>query len=177
MTKSDTHLFVNDQVEQSSSDKNAIAVENISWQAPDALRHYSLGWYVKVSIFFVVIVVVAIWLLESIITAVLFVVVYIALLIYTKKSPQAITYNLTTETLFVNDQSYPLEQFSGFGIIDERDQICTVILLPTARLGTGMTISFKRQDAEQIVDLLGAVLPMRQVEENLIDKLIRRLGL
>lgn len=159
------------------STKTTTARSAITWTAPDsAKKSFSKSWYLKISLFFLVITIVAVVWLDSIITAVLFVVVYIALIIYTKKAPQIINYSLSDDGLFVNDQAFKLEDFSSFGIVEDRE-LFSVILLPNKRIATSLIVNFDQKDGEAIVDFLGAILPMKPVEENLIDKIIRRLGL
>lgn len=149
----------------------------IAWSAPDsAKRTFSKAWYLKISLFFAAIVIISIVWLDSIITAILFVVVYIALIIYTKKAPQLINYSLSDDGLFINDQAFKLEDFSSFGIIEDRE-LFSIVLLPSKRIATSLVINFDKKDGEAIIDFLGAVMPMKPVEENLIDKIIRRLGL
>lgn len=166
---------------QADSDKTKApkpaAHSAIAWTAPDsAKRTFSTGWYLKITLFFAIITVASIIWLDSIITAVLFVVVYIALIIYTKKAPQLINYSLSDDGLFVNDQAFKLEDFSSFGIVEDRE-LFSIVLLPSKRIATSLVINFDKKDGEAIVDFLGAVMPMKPVEENLIDKIIRRLGL
>lgn len=149
----------------------------VAWTAPDsAQRTFSTAWYLKITLFFVAITVMSVLWLKSPITAVLFVVVYIALIIYTKKGPQLINYSLSEDGLFINDQAFKLEDFSSFGVIEDRE-LFSVVLLPHKRLATSLVLNFDKKDGEAIVDFLGAVMPMKPIQENLIDKLIRRLGL
>lgn len=149
----------------------------ITWTAPDsAKRTFSSAWYLKMTLFFLVITVAAVVWLDSIITAILFVVVYVALVVYTKKTPQIINYSLSDDGLFINDQSFKLEDFSSFGIIEDHE-LFSIVLLPSKRIATSLVLNFDQKDGEAIVDFLGSILPMKPVEENLIDKIIRRLGL
>lgn len=176
MTKSDTpSYFQANQSNPSFSQSNTSMA--ITWTAPDSVKRvFSVAWYLNISLFFIGLIVVSIWWLDSIITAVLFVVVYIALIIYTKKSPQIVNYSLSDDSLSINNQVFKLENFSSFSIIEDHE-LYSIVLLPSKRLATSLTITFSRADGEAIVDFLGAAIPMKPFEENLIDKLIRRLGL
>lgn len=149
----------------------------ISWTAPDSTkRTFSKSWYIKITLFFLLIIVASVVWLDSIITAVLFIVVYIALIIHTKKAPQVVNYSLSDDGLFVNDQAFKFEDFSSFGILEDRE-LFSVVLLPNKRIATSLVLNFDKKDGEAIVDFLGSVMPMKPVQENIIDKIIRRLGL
>ena len=59
----------------------------------------------------------------------------------------------------------------------EDRELFSVVLLPNKRLATSLVLNFDKKDGEAIVDFLGSVMPMKPVQENIIDKIIRRLGL
>lgn len=161
--------------EQVTTDSNQRS--SISWTALDGpQKNFSVAWYIKTTLFFVAITLAALLWLDSLITTILFVVVYIALIIYVKKPSQKITYQLTNDNLFINDQKYSLNSFSRFGIVKDRDNYA-IVLLPTKQIATSLTLNFDKKDGEAIVDFLGSVMPMKTIEENIIDKIIRRLGL
>lgn len=166
------------QADEAKTTKNRVKKPtSITWKAPDlAKKVFTKAWYFKMSLFFAVLVAVAWFVLKSEITVILFAVVFVALIIYTKKSPQDVTYSLSEDGLFINDQNYSLDNFSGFGMLSD-GELYSVVLLPAKRLATSMVLNFEQADGEKIMDFLGAVMPMRQIEENLIDKIVRRLGL
>lgn len=173
--KADQPYFSASDPKQAAATKKPL--QAVAWTAPDSLKgNFSAGWYLKATLFFGAITVASVLWLDSLISAILFVVVYIALIIYTKHPAQITNYNLSEDGLFINDQVYNLADFASFGLIEDRD-FFSVILLPNKRLATSLTLNFKKKDGEAIVDFLGAIMPMRQIEENLIDKIIRRLGL
>ena len=176
MAKLDTTYFSNDDTSPKSVATDS-GPKSISWTAPDASkRTYTKAWYLKIGLFFILITAGAYFWLDSIITAVLFIVVYIALIIYTKKSPQTINYQLSHEGIVINDQLYKLEDFSSFGVLADRNSFL-VVLLPTKRIATSLNLTCDEKDGERIVDFLGSILPMRDIHENFVDKLIRQIGL
>lgn len=166
--------------QQASDDQPTDTVkrpESVSWTISDGPnRQFTAGWYILTTLLFGVLIVAAAWPLQSVLTAVLFGLIYVALIIYTRRTPQDVTYRLDDDGLFINDQLYTFDKFSGFGIVEDGKRY-TIIMLPSQRLATALTLNFDRINGEKIVDFLGAILPMRQINENIIDRLVRRLGL
>ncbi|MDO4870576.1 MAG: hypothetical protein Q3996_00555 [Candidatus Saccharibacteria bacterium] len=176
MTKQSADVFFQQNDEQASTAKPT-HLDSVSWTISDGpTRQFSAKWYILITLTFTILIALAIWLMQSILTAVLFGLIFVALIIYTRRPAQDITYRLNDDGLFINDQLYTFDKFSSFGII-ENNKNYTIIMLPSKKLATSLTINFDRVNGEKIVDFLGAILPMRQVQENLIDKIIRQLGL
>lgn len=158
-------------------DSKGFDFQPFNWQSPERLRKdFSLKWYLLTGAFFGLLVIFSILVLDSLLTAILFAVIFVSLVIYTRNTPNKIQYSLTSDGLFINDQLYAFGNFSSFGIVSETDYHM-IIFMPAKRLATSLTIYFETKDGEAIVDILSQVLPAHTVEENLIDKLIRKLGL
>lgn len=176
MAKSQSNIFFQ-QTDSSEQKPTTNHHDSIAWTISDGpQQHFSGKWYLLVSLFFAALIAMAIWWMQSILTAVLFGLIFIALIIYTRRTPQDVTYRLDDDGLFINDQLYSFDKFSGFGII-ENGKNYTIVMLPSQRLATALTLNFDRVNGEKIVDFLGAILPMRQIQENIIDKIVRKLGL
>jgi hypothetical protein len=171
--------------DRAPNDPVAVHHTEIRWTASDAIDHdRGKGWYTVVIIAaFVVLLALAtlaffkiIALMTAISTGVLVVVMLVALLLVAKKPARELDYLLTDAGLTIEGQLHPFSEFRAFGV---RQQGATwqLVLIPVKRFGMSATMFIQEDQGEQIVDELGAYLPMENVKTDLVDKLMRRLKL
>ena len=149
----------------------------IRWEAPEYTHHErGAGWYVIFGIVTLVLVVAAILIIKSITFAILVPVMAIALFVYTQHSPELLRYTLSRKGLHINDKLYAYSQFKSFGIVDHNGTH-SAVLVPRKRFQLGQTIYFPVEVGEQLVDMLAARLPMKELEPDALDRLLARLHL
>ena len=149
----------------------------IRWEAAEYIDHdRSKLWYLIFGIITVIITAVAILLIKSPTFAVLVPVMAVALFIYTRHSPDMIRYTLSRKGLHINDRLLPFEQFKSFGVV-KGAAVNSILLVPRKRFQPGTTIFFNDEVGESLVDMLASRLPMKEVQPDLIDKLLARLHL
>lgn len=150
-------------------------VEPVQWQAPEYAQHdKSPIWYVGFAVVVIVLMAAAILLMRSPTFAVLIPVMAAALMVYTHRPPRELTYVLSEKGLYINDQLHPLGEFKSFGVVHDGVQN-SLVLIPVKRFRPSLTVYFPAEVGERVVDLLGAYLPMRDIELDAFDKIVRKL--
>jgi hypothetical protein len=155
----------------------------IHWTASDSIEHNrGKNWYIgAVSVIIVVaigLVVLAMFkimsLMSAITTGLLAVVALIALLVVSKKPTRQLNYILTDAGLTIEDKLYPFSNFRAFGV-QQIGALWQLVLVPVRRFGMSITIFIHEDQGEQIVDALGARLPMEDIKVDLVDKITHHL--
>lgn len=166
------------QLEQqdTSSDANDDAAL-IRWEAPEYTHHErSVGWYVVFGVVTLILAIAAILIIKSITFAILVPVMAVALIVYTQHAPEVLRYTLSRKGLHVNDKLFTYSQFKSFGIVDHNG-MHSAVLVPRKRFQLGQTVYFPAEVGEQLVDMLAARLPMKELQPDALDRLLARLHL
>jgi hypothetical protein len=147
----------------------------VHWQASEYIHHERNAlWFIVFAIVVLGLIAVAIFLIKSVTFAILVPVMAATLLVYTRRPPRVLDYTLSRQGLHINDRLYPFAEFKGFGVIRDGAEY-SVMLLPIKRFKMGVSVYFPEEAGEAIVDMLGARLPMQELDLDLVDKIIRKL--
>ena len=158
-------------------DSTAGESEPIRWQATEYIhREKDHIWFVVFVIATLVLIGAAIFLIKSLTFAILVPVMAAALFIYTRRPPRILDYTLSRHGLYINDQLFAFGEFKAFALLHGLDQY-SIMMVPTKRFKPAITINFPEEVGEAIVDMLAARMPMREVEPDIVDRIIRRLHL
>ena len=164
-----------DQTAQQSTPTPLPDVEPVQWQAAEYIQHEKTPtWYVGFIAVVVVLMVAAILIMQTWTFAVLIPVMAVALMVYTHRPPRLLNYVLSQKGLHINDQLHPMGEFKSFGVIQESERN-TLVFVPVKRFKPGLTVFFPSEAGEQIVDLLGGYLPMRDEQQDIFDRIVRKL--
>ena len=147
----------------------------LSWQASEYVHHEKQGmWFAALAGGAVVLILIAIFLISSWTFAILVAVMAIALAVFAVRPPRIMSYALGQNSIMVNEKEFRYSDFRYFGIIEE-GPLYSAQLVSAKRFMPAVTVYFPAEYGEDIVDILGARIPMHQVEPDLIDKLMRTL--
>lgn len=150
--------------------------EPVSWEASESIDHQHDGaWFIGLILISAVLIGISVWLQLWTFTA-LIVIMAIALAVYTRRPPRILRYSLSSNGLHIGEQFRGFDEFKSFGILQD-GELFSVMLIPTKRFGQSLTIYFGEGEGERIVDILGAYLPMQDLELDIMDGLLRRLRL
>lgn len=150
--------------------------EGLEWQASEYVEHEkSIKWFIVLGVIVVILAALAVFLMKNYLFAVLIVVMGSAIAVWAKRPATEMHYQLSPESVLVNDKRFVLHDFRAFGLLQE-GAVYSVILLPNKRFSPGVNIYFPHELGEQIVDTLGAALPMEDIQPDWIDKLTRKLN-
>jgi len=161
-----------------NSKKPVIDNEPVHWSASEYIHEEKNGlWFAIFAIVALGFIAVDIFLLKSYTFSVLVVVMAIALIVYSRRPPRLIEYTLSGDQgLYVGDKLYHFSEFKAFGLIKDREHH-SIMLIPTKRFSPGVSVYFPEEAGEQIVDILGARLPMETLKLDAIDIIVRKLRL
>lgn len=149
----------------------------VSWTAHEYI-HQEKGamWFVIFAIVIAALVAVSIFLMNSWSFAVLLAVIAVVVVIYSRRPPRELTYSITEEGMVIEDKMHKFETFKSFGVIRDGEQF-SVMLIPTQRFQPGITVYFPEESGEDIVDMLGSRLPMKDLKLDAVDRVVRLLRL
>ena len=148
-----------------------------SWQATEGVVHQRNSmWYIAFAIVVLGLMALAIFVFNSITFATLLPVMATAVIILSTKQVRTITYSVSPKGVYVADKLYDFSEFRAFGVIQD-PEYASILLLPVKRFSPGVTLYFDEKDGEQIVDMLGARLPIKEVKIDALEKFIRFIRL
>ncbi|MDO4712975.1 MAG: hypothetical protein Q4B05_03685 [Candidatus Saccharibacteria bacterium] len=148
-----------------------------SWQAPDSIPvQRGLTWHVIFITATLGLMLLALFVFKSWTFFILLPIMALALLLLNAKPPTMITYAISPKGVYVGDKLYDFSEFRSFGLIEYQSQH-SAVLLPVRRFSPAVTLYFSAQEGEQVVDMLGARLPMQPMQPDILEKLIRIIKL
>lgn len=174
----DDRAPVDDQPGEAEEPKLEPALQQpIHWQAAEYVhREKDHLWFVLLAAVSIVLILVAIFLIQSPTFVVLIPVMVAALLVYSRRPPQMLDYTLSRHGLHINDRLYPYSQFKSFGLVRWTGQYM-IMLIPTKRFQPAISVNFPEEAGEAIVDMLAARLPMREMQPDIVDRITQKLHL
>lgn len=151
----------------------------------DGMVHWSANEYVQVNkspIWFFVagsialgLILLDVFLFKYYSFSFLVTIIFIALVILSKRPPQQINYTLSPgKGLYVEDRLHPFEEFKSFGVINDQGNNF-IKLVPVKRFSPGVSVYFPVEVGEAIVDVFGEFLPMETVKLDSLDIIVRKL--
>ncbi len=157
------------QEEAAAADDHLLAWQNQQQTG----AHRTSQWYIIMGIIAAGSIVAAI-LLQSWFFIPLGVLVPIALTKYGSKGADAHSYELTTFGVTVDGKHYPYDNYKSFFEIDNQGHP-TFELVPLKRFATLLTLHGTPEVADDIVEILGSVLPESEPEGYLGESILKRL--
>lgn len=150
--------------------------EAIHWTASEAIDYKrGVSWYLIVALIVLAIIGVSVWL-QLWTTGGLALVIFVAIVVITRRPARTLNYTLTAEGLYIEDSLHPFSEFRAFGVRKE-GALWSIILIPVKRFGFSVSMYITEDQGEVIVDAFGAVLPMENVQPSTVDRIINRLKL
>lgn len=146
----------------------------VSWEAEEYIpKDHNSWWY-----FGLIVVTAALSTLAVFIKAwtflALVIVAAITILVSRIRPPRKIHYTLDEKGLTEETKFYDYQNFRAFGIVKDGN-VYSAVLIPKKRLGINVRVYFPSESGEVIVDNLGAHLPMEEVKEDFLDKIVKFL--
>lgn len=148
----------------------------VTWTAHEYIhREKGTLWFVLFAIVIAALIAVSILTKAWSFTA-LIVVIAVVVVVYTRRPPRELTYSLTNNGLVIDQTLHSFSSFKSFGIIRDGEEF-SVMLIPTQRFQPGVTVYFPEEAGEDIVDMLGSRLPMKELHLDVVDRVVRILRL
>ena len=150
------------------------ALQEISWQAEEYIvPGRNAWWYVGLALVTIGFSILAIFL-GWWTFLILIILSAITILISVFRPPRKINYTLDNKGLTEGTTLHKYEDYKAFGILKE-NQYFSAVLIPKKRFSLSTKVYFSQGNGEQIVDILGAHLPMEEVKLDFLDKIVNFL--
>ena len=157
-----------------TEDSNQALLSTISWEASEFVhREKDMIWFVGVAAVGVVLLGLSVWLQAWTFT-VLIIVMVAAIFFMAVRPPRVVHYQLSGSGLQIGEQHYQYHDFRAFGVVQD-EAMYYITLLPIKRFMPAIDVYFPEEHGEQIVDVLGAHVPMQTIKLDSIDNLMKRL--
>jgi hypothetical protein len=150
--------------------------DEFTWTAKEYI-HQEKGtmWFVVFAVVAIIFLAAALFLQQWSFAAVI-VVIAIVIVVSSRRPPRDLTYSLSDDGLVVDGRLHEFSSFKAFGVIRDGEEY-SVMLIPTKRFQPGVTVYFPEEAGEEIVDILGSRLPMKDLKLDAVDRLVRLLRL
>jgi len=149
--------------------------EAITWQASEFVHHEKGGsWFFVLLAVAVVLLVIDFFLIKSWTFGALIVVMAVSATVVGRRPPRTIDYSLTPHGIRIGEKQFSFHDFRAFGVVQE-NAFYSIRLIPNKRFMPMVTVYFPSDQGEQIVDMLGSVLPMESIERDVMDKLVEKI--
>ena len=143
----------------------------IEWEAQEYVPHdKDTGWFVGLIVIALALIGLSIWLQWWTFIA-LVVVSVVALIMYAVRPPRKLKYTLSKKGLSEGSRTYKYDDFKAFGVVRDGANFA-IVLLPRKRFSPSVKVYFPEAKGEEIVDMFGMRLPMEEVKQDIIDKLV-----
>ena len=148
--------------------------QEISWQAEEyIIRNRDTIWYVGLFLIggglCALSAVLQWWTFLALI-----IISIITILTSNLRPPRKIQYTLNQDGLTEGKTLHKYSDYRAFGILKEENHY-SAILIPKKRFGLSVKVYIPAGSGEQIVDALGAHLPMEEVKIDFLDKIVNFL--
>ncbi len=146
----------------------------VSWDAEEYLvKEHNAWWYVGLAVITSLFSILAIFIKGWTFLA-LIILSAITILVLNLRPPRKIHYKLDEKGLTEGKTLHPYTDYKAFGILKEGTNYAAV-LIPAKRFGINVKVYFPQGSGEAIVDALGSRLPMEEVKQDFLDKIVNFL--
>lgn len=149
------------------------------WQAPEfSYTQKPAGWYMGIFAFFIALGVLAFFFIGSEfqkwVTIGLLIIMAIALSVWANRKPKVLSYIITNYGVNVSNKKYLFDDFRAFyGYMDYNQP--TLDLVPSKRFGTLVSLPLATPESDDIQETIAHMVPEIEHNEDIIDRIVRRL--
>lgn len=162
------------------SEETSPTVNNnpVHWSATEYIEEgKNWLWFVVFAIVAALFIGFDVLFLHSYTFSALVVVMAVSVLVFAHRPPRDIDYTLSGDQgLYIGEKLYHFTEFKAFGLIKDRGQH-SIILIPVKRFSLGVSVYFPEEVGEEIIDILGARLPMENLKLDFVDIIAQKLRL
>ncbi len=155
---------------------DSLADNTIHWSASEYIFQEKNGlWFMAFAILVLGLISLDIFALKTYTFSALIAVMAVAVVVYYRRPPAEISYTLSPQHgLYVGEKLRTFEEFKSFAVISDNGSNY-IMLVPTKRFSPALSVYFPTESGEQIVDVLGQILPMEQRKLDAFDYIVRKL--
>jgi len=147
----------------------------ITWQASEFIHHEkSIMWFIVLFVGAILLLLIDVVFVKSWTFGVLIVVLALGMALLGRRPPRTLHYALTSQGVRIEDKLYSFHDFHAFGVVQE-SALYSLRLVPNKRFMPMVSLYFPPDQGEQIVDMVGSVLPMEHIDRDPIDKIVEKI--
>ena len=155
--------------------KAEVPSQAVSWSASEFIAHQkNAGWYGILALAGVVGATLIYLLTRDMISAVMVIVVAVALGALAGRKPRTLQYQIDNQGLQIGEKFYSYGEFKSFSVIDE-GALSSIRLLPLKRLMPPLSVYYDPQDEDRITSILAAYMPFEEGEKDAVDRFMHRI--
>lgn len=158
-----------------SDRETALKEETVySWQASEYIHHdRGPKWFAGLAGAVVVLIGIG-WWFKAWLSIAMFVVMGAAIMVYARRPPRTLSYQLDHDKLIIDNQAYPLSDFRSFGVVPDPEWHM-INLEPKKRFSPPIGLLFTDQDLDEITTHLELHLQHVDRRLDLVDRVSRYL--
>lgn len=142
------------------------------WEASEYVHHHkSPLWYGVAGLIVLLLCAVAVWLHLWLEIGV-FIVAGVAVIVYARKPPRTLTYELSDTGIHIDGKVYQFDEFRSFGVVEDTEWH-SIDLEPVKRLSPRLVLLFDDEDVNEIVGHLDQFLPREDHQPDLVERITR----
>lgn len=149
--------------------------ESISWTASEFIAHEKdFSWFALLGVGTGLLTVVTYLVTRDIVSTVVVLIVAVTFGAFAVRKPRVLQYSVDTAGIHVGTRFYPYEMFKSFSLIQEGG-IRSIMLMSLKRFMPPLSLYVDPADEDRIITVLADYLPLEEREQDLLDRLMRRL--
>lgn len=147
---------------------------SFAWQASEYIHHEkSMMWYGVLAVVFLAMLTIA-YFTKQWLSIGVFIVMAVAIVVYARKPPRTLTYELSNDGISIDGHLYPFDQFRSFAVLPDLSWH-TIDLEPTRRFMPRLSILFETENFDAVVGHLSEYLPRADRQPDAVERLTRYL--
>lgn len=144
------------------------------WQAPEfVFTQKPAGWFVGMALIFLTLSGLAVYF-QQWLSAVLLLIMAVAIGVWANRKPRLLQYQLTNYGIIIDKRKYLFDDFRAYYTYLDYNQP-SIDLVPGKRFGTLVSLPLATPEADEIEQIIAHMVPKIEHQEDLADKLFRRL--
>jgi hypothetical protein len=148
---------------------------DINWSASEFIDHSKpSGWYGMFIAGAIVGIVAIYFITRDFISVGVLLIFAVVFLVLSKRKPRVLQYGIGPSGIQIGEKLYPMGMFRAFAIIDE-GALHSITVLPLKKISPPLNIYFAPDDERTIIEALGSYLPQEQRQQDMVDRLMRRI--
>jgi len=160
-----------------SQRKQSEIPEDISWTASEFIaREKGIGWFGMLIVIGLAAAAADYFLMHDVFSTGIIVFVTVFFALFAARKPREQNYALTRQGVHIGAKTYGFNEFKNFSIIEDGSTI-SVVFMPLKRFMPALTIYVIPDVEERVLNFLSPILPFEQHKADMVDSLMRRIGL
>lgn len=161
--------------DQPESNAQEVTEKEVSWTASEFIAHEKdANWFLMMGLGAAVIVALTYLITRDSVSTIVVLVMLVIFAVFANRKPRILPYRVDRVGIHIGEKTYHYDILKTFSLIQE-EGIRSINIVPLKRFMPPISIYMDPQDEEKIVDVLSAYLPFEQREQELVDRLMRRL--